>query len=400
MKKNRIYTLLGAIAGFVIAIGAMTMIAPQLRNVVSKPEDNSEANTDTMQQPAEEIKNLAEIDNLLYEEEQISLQPTDEDRTMKLCGISGDKIFISEEKNNPGDDPANGLDDTVDVKYYEYNRITQTKTLIFEHEVGYGYEPVCYENHMFLISEVGDTAPDCYQLYDITSEGAEVIEESTSYFYVHSIFLCGSDIVFTTREENGDVHTSCLKKYDIATKEVETIVAEEYEGTDPEHATGTTIGSVGGWGEDVVYVTYSYSYDEPGEVEARMYKYNLSLGKAEELPIESGDFCYYAGGDEQCVIVDSWTDGGEEGNYTYFETEQGYEAYRIPGEKEIGNIKFVQKMPNELLFVRNESGYTLINLEQKAYMSEKIFTPSFCNENEIAFMDEQNVLSVRKYAGT
>lgn len=397
-KKSRIYRLLGVAAVVVLAVCGMVMIIPQLGNVVSKPDDGltSQEATEAANQAEKETNVLIKMDSLPYEEEKLPFQSSDENQTMSLCGISENRIFFYETKSNLGE---NGLDGTMIINYYEYDWITQTKTQLFEHEVRYGYEPVCYEDHLFVLSEILDSENNNYQLYDITAEEVSIISEGAC-LGVPVFTICGSDLLFKMEEQQEKGYTSCLKCYDIDTKEIEIIAKEELAGTNLEDMKGIMISTAGGWGEDIIYATYSLTYEDPDNVEMKMYSYNYSTKETKELPIDLGIYSAYVGGNEQCVIANFWTGEGEANSNIYLKNEQDYETYKIPNTTAMGDILYTQEMSNGLVFVRCDSGYTIVDLEQKTYSDERIVTPSFCYKNEVAYMDDQNVLHIRKYGDT
>lgn len=114
-----------------------------------------------------------------------------------------------------------------------------------------------------------------------------------------------------------------------------------------------------------------------------------------------GQHSYYVGGDEGCILIDraSIAEPLPNSGTLYERTANGYVSRKIPGIGATNSVVHTQEMANGQILADCREGFLLIDTDKKICTGEKIFNGAY-SDTEIAFVDEEGTVHIRKYADT
>lgn len=319
------------------------------------------------------------------------------DKVPTLCGISENKIYYE----------YSILDDEKDemtLVYSMYDRKSKETERLCELEVrDVVFPAIFYNEHMYIL----DVNVPNYQIWDVSADGAKLFAEGTCLYYPE-LQLSGSRLLANIYQKKGNEVTCILSWADLLTEESGVIQMTTYkENEDTGTVSGTELGRAGGWGDGVIYETFTYdneprnAYEKKGKDYGKqeLWYYDFATGKATKQILTLGQHSYYVGGDEEFILIDraSTREPLSKSGTLYERTASGYVSRKIPGIEATNSVVHTRKMQNGQILVECMGGFLLLDIDKNICTGEKTFNFTY-SDTEIAIVDEDGVVHVRKYA--
>lgn len=346
-----------------------------------------------------EAESFAEAEDWASSEESFVIADEyDKDEVPALCGISENKIYY---EYSISDDEK----DKMTLIYCMYDRESKETEKLCELEVRDAVFPaIFYNEHLYIL----DVAVPSYQIWDVSADGSKLFMEGSCRHYPE-LQLSGSRLLLNVYQEEGNEITCILSWTDLLTEESGVIQMTTYEENNKSTGTvsGTELCRAGGWGDGVIYETFTYD-DEPryryyekgrdyGKQE--LWYYDFATGKATRQELTLGQHSYYVGGDEEFILIDraSTSEPLPKSGTLYERTASGYVSRKIPGIEATNSVVHTRKMANGQILVECMGGFLLLDIDNIICTGEKTFNFTY-SDTEIAFVDEEGTVHIRKYA--
>lgn len=312
---------------------------------------------------------------------------------LELCGISEEQIYFS---YSLSDDTA------MTLVYCMFDRATKETKILHELEVRDAvFPPITYNEHMYIL----DVKVPSYKIWDICEEETTLYGEGECLYYPQ-LQLCGSKLVIGVHQQKGADVVCTLSWADLLTKESAVIETTKYKyDSERNVANGTEICHADGWEDGVIFETYSYD-EEPRQTwqrkkdygEQEIWYYDFAAGTTTKQALTLGRHSYYVGGDESCIVIDraSLVDALPKSGTMYERTQSGYVSRKIPSVDATNSIVHAGKLANGQILLDCREGFVLIDPKNNICTGEDTYHCTY-SDTEIAFMNEDGVVHVRKY---
>lgn len=343
-------------------------------------------------------ESLTEVEDWASTEESYAIEnKSDKGKVPKLCGISADKIYY---KYTVSDHEK----DEMTLIYCMYDRKSKATEKLYEHKIrDIVFPAICYNDHMYIL----DVDMPNYQIWDVSAGGANLFAEGSCLYYPE-LQLSGSRLLTNVYQNEGNEVTCTLSWTDLLTEASGVVQMTSYEeNTDTGTVKGVELTRADGWGGGVIYETFSYdnepryTYRKKGRDYGRqqLWYYDFETGKTTEQALTLGQHSYYVGGDEGCILIDraSIAEPLPNSGTLYEWTTSGYVSRKIPGIDATNSVVHTQKMANGQILAHCREGFLLIDTDKKICTEEKTFNCVY-SDTEIAFVDEEGMMHIRKYA--
>lgn len=343
-------------------------------------------------------ESLTEVEDWASTEESFAIEnESDKGDVPALCGISIDKIYY-------GYTVSDHEKDEMALIYCMYDRKSRTTEKLYEHKIrDIVFPEICYNDHMYIL----DVDMPNYQIWDVSADGTKLFAEGSCLYYPE-LQLSGSRLLTIVYQKAGNEVTCTLSWTDLLTEASGVVQMTSYEeNTDTGTVKGVELTRAGGWGDGVIYETFTYdnepryTYYKKGRDYGRqqLWYYDFETGKTTEQALTLGQHSYYVGGDEGYILIDraSIAEPLPNSGTLYERTANGYVSRKIPGIGATNSVVHTQKMANGQILADCREGFLLIDTDKKICTGEKIFNCAY-SDTEIAFVDEEGTVHIRKYA--